>query len=102
MFVDFVYEFHIPVDTCMCSDYGGCEPTDVTNFVVPPGKWLDFHYFLSRQVLYNVRERRSHFFRLSFRNLKFRCHQVSICNFGRLLTTTAVSIYGRNSHWLWI
>jgi len=30
--------------------------------------------------------------RLSFLDLKFRCHQVSICNFRRLLTTTVVSI----------
>jgi hypothetical protein len=28
--------------------------------------------------------------RLSVLKLKFRCHQISICNFGRLLTTTAV------------
>jgi len=29
----------------------GCETTDATNFVVPPGKQLDFHYFLPGQVL---------------------------------------------------
>jgi hypothetical protein len=30
---------------------------------------------------------------LAFVDLKFRYHQVSICNFGRLLTTSAVSVY---------
>jgi len=40
------------------------------------------------------------YFRVSFLDLKFRCHQFSICNFGRLLNTTAVSVYYRNSYGL--
>ena len=34
-------------------------------------------------------------FSSSFLDLKFLCHQVSICNFGRILTTNAVSSYDR-------
>ena len=40
------------------------------------------------------------YFRVSFLDLKRRCHQVSICNFGILLNTTAVCVYYRNSQWL--
>jgi len=37
------------------------------------------------------------YFRVSIHDLKFHCHQFSICNFDTLLITTAVSVYYRNS-----
>ena len=88
------------IDLYLCCDCGGCEPTDVTNFVVPPGKWLTStisylgRYYIMRDSYVPT------YSHVSFLDLKFRCHQVSICSFGRLLTTTAICIYNRNSWWL--